>query len=176
MKGLIKNKIFIYVLLSLIAIIVVGVVLIFTINGKKYKVTFDTNGGTNIESITLNKDSEFKLPKDPTKDGYIFVGWMDESGNIIKNDTKINDDLKLKAIWKQKDLNTFIVKFDSNGGSEVSSMTVTKGETLKLPNNPTREGYTFKVWEDSFGTPIYNDALLDVETEITLNAAWNKVN
>ena len=52
-------------------------------------------------------------------------------------------------------------------------MIVVKGETLKLPQNPTKEGYKFKTWVDKNETPIYDEALLSEDT--TLKAVWEKV-
>lgn len=40
----------------------------------------------------------------------------------------------------------FIINFDSNGGSEVSSITTDGSSTINLPSNPTKEGYTFDGW------------------------------
>ena len=41
-----------------------------------------------------------------------------------------------------------------------------------MPANPTKSGYTFKVWETKNGTPIYDKALLS--ESITLYAVWDK--
>ena len=38
------------------------------------------------------------------------------------------------------------VKFYSNGGSRVKSVTARKGESFVMPDNPTREGYIFAGW------------------------------
>lgn len=67
---------------------------------------------------------------------------------------------------------TFNVTFNSDGGTEVISQEVVKGEKLEIFNPPTKEGYEFSGWyngEDSFDikTPITSD--------LTLTAKW-KVN
>ena len=41
---------------------------------------------------------------------------------------------------------TFEVKFDSKGGSEVPSQNVEMGALVTEPEAPTREGYTFDGW------------------------------
>ena len=78
----------------------------------------------------------------------------------------------MKAIWVTESLEIITVKFDSNGGSKVNDIFVLKGNTLKLPKNPTRDGYTFKVWVDKNDVPIYDDALLSEDT--ILKAIWEK--
>ena len=66
---------------------------------------------------------------------------------------------------------TYTVRFDSNGGTRVSSHTVEEGVRAYEPNVPTRNGYTFLGWylngrEFNFSTRIYED--------ITLEAKWEK--
>ena len=68
-------------------------------------------------------------------------------------------------------LNTHIVTFDSNGGSSVLSQTVKHGEKVEKPEDPTREGYTFKNW-------TYNDEEWSfigylVTNDMTLLANWD---
>lgn len=49
------------------------------------KITFDTKGGSKIDSITINKETELTLPKEPTRDGYVFKGWVDKNETPIYN-------------------------------------------------------------------------------------------
>ena len=67
----------------------------------------------------------------------------------------------------------FAVTFDSNGGSEVFDQTVVGGEKAVMPENPTREGYTFLGWKykDSDGTK-YFDPETPVTGNIDLIAEW----
>lgn len=69
-------------------------------------------------------------------------------------------------------LTEFTVTFDSNGGTSVSSVVVTKDEKVSAPTNPTKDGYTFDGWyldgeKYDFSTPVTKD--------ITLRAQWTKV-
>lgn len=48
------------------------------------KITFDTKGGNNIESVTINKGSALSLPKNPTRSGYTFKEWTLKNGNTVK--------------------------------------------------------------------------------------------
>ncbi len=69
-----------------------------------YTITFDTNGGTEIASITINKDSCIQNLSAPTKDGYVFDGWyLDKSFTTVFNTTtKITSNLTLYAKWDAK--------------------------------------------------------------------------
>ena len=58
-----------------VAIVVLIALFILALSGctPSVVVTFDTNGGSAVESITVGED--FKLPANPTKDGFVFAGW-----------------------------------------------------------------------------------------------------
>ncbi|MCB9499118.1 MAG: InlB B-repeat-containing protein [Erysipelotrichaceae bacterium] len=43
----------------------------------KYTLTFDSQDGTNIDSLVGVTGSLIKAPADPTKEGYTFTGWVD---------------------------------------------------------------------------------------------------
>lgn len=66
------------------------------------KVDFDSDGGTKIESLTIEKGSKLVLPKSPTKEGYIFKNWKDKEGNIIKNGTVLENDITLYAVYEKE--------------------------------------------------------------------------
>ena len=64
----------------------------------KYTVTFDSDGGTDVSSVTILENETIKKPSDPTKEGYTFDGWYNGD---VKFDfkTKITKNLTLKAKW-----------------------------------------------------------------------------
>lgn len=64
-------------------------------------ITFDTQGGSIIDSITIVKDTELTLPKDPTRDGYVFKGWVDKNETPIYNKVLLAEDTTLYAIWEK---------------------------------------------------------------------------
>ena len=137
-------------------------------------ITFDTKGGSIIDSITIGKDTELTLPKDPTRDGYKFKGWVDKNETPIYNKVLLAEDTILYAVWeKDETSNTITITFDTKGGSKVNSITINKDTELTLPKDPTRNGYVFKGWVDKNETPIYNKVLLAEDT--TLYAVWEKV-
>ena len=168
----IKGKV---ILFGILFILVIGfIVAYFNFNNNSsstYTVTFDSDGGSPIASVKANKDEIINL-RSTIKEGFVFDGWVDEDGNKVSNEYVVTRDAKLKATWVTESLEIITVKFDSNGGSKVNDIFVLKGNTLKLPKNPTRDGYTFKVWVDKNDVPIYDDALLSEDT--ILKAVWEK--
>lgn len=64
-------------------------------------ITFDTKGGSIIDSITIGKEIELTLPKEPTQDGYIFKGWVDKNETPIYNKALLAEDTTLYAVWEK---------------------------------------------------------------------------
>ena len=64
-------------------------------------ISFDTKGGSIIDSITIGKDAELTLPKEPTRDGYTFKGWVDKNETPIYNKVLLIEDTTLYAVWEK---------------------------------------------------------------------------
>ena len=133
----------------------------------KYRVTFDSNGGSEVFTQEVEEGSLAQKPEDPTRDGYIFGGWEYNDEEYTFNES-VSKDITLKAKWTQSVVR-YSVKFDSDGGTTVYTITVNEGEVAKKPTDPTREGYTFKYWtlndaEYTFDAPVTSN--------IELKAVW----
>ena len=70
-------------------------------------VTFDSDGGSSVAAATVAYNGTVTEPADPKKSGYSFAGWVvaEKSGSFAKGETfdfntKITENLKLKAVWK----------------------------------------------------------------------------
>ena len=68
-------------------------------------ITFDSNGGSATQSITVSKDSTAEQPEAPSREGYIFVGWYRDNGTFTEpfafgedGDT-ISSNVTLYAQW-----------------------------------------------------------------------------
>lgn len=67
---------------------------------------------------------------------------------------------------------SFIVSFNTQGGNKISSVAITDGEKITLPENPTKDGYEFQGWYlDSELTNAFN-ASNCVSEDVTLYAKW----
>lgn len=67
---------------------------------------------------------------------------------------------------------TYKVNFDTVGGNSLSKISVKEGETLKLPEEPKKEGFKFNGWLLS-GEKF--DETKKIEKNMTLTASWEKV-
>lgn len=169
-----NKKVFI-VIGTIITISIFVFILIF-INSKKivtYKVLFDSDGGSLIEPQTVKLNEKVIKPKDPTKEGYIFLEWTYQ-GVIFDFSNDVTSDLKLVAKWfkRQENAETFVIKFDTDGGTTISNQVIEKGQKIEKPIIPTKEGYIFVEWD-------YNNESYDfeksVEEDIVLKAIWKKI-
>jgi len=71
------------------------------LQGRFIKITFETNGGTTIDSLDLKYNEKITKPTDPEKDGYEYAGWYLDSSLSTGNDfnTNITDDTTLYVKW-----------------------------------------------------------------------------
>ena len=109
-------------------IAILAVVLFLIVKGcgrsKEFEVTFDTQGGSEVTSITVKKDDTIKEPEIPTKEGYIFEGWYYENQKF-DFDTKIKEDITLVAKWSLADNLELKVKEMSLQIGDKTNLTVT---------------------------------------------------
>ncbi len=75
-------------------------------NGSTYYiVSFETNGGSNVSSQVVERNSVVEKPADPTKENLNFSGWYTdkELKNKFDFSTKISNNLTLYAGWTKED-------------------------------------------------------------------------
>ncbi|MBE7089423.1 MAG: hypothetical protein E7362_01305 [Clostridiales bacterium] len=146
---------------------------------QNYTVTFDSNGGTAVESKTVEERTKVAEPTAPTKSAtaeytFTFAGWT-LNGADYDFDTLVTGNITLVAKWTETK-NTYTVTYDSNGGSAVAPETKEYGLTFAEPTAPTKSAtaeytFTFAGWtlddEDyDFNTLVTGD--------ITLVAKWTE--
>ncbi len=69
----------------------------------------------------------------------------------------------------------YTVSFNSNGGSQISSVTVTNGKPLTTLIEPNKTGYVFEGWyiDEALTTP-FNFGVTLITKDITLYAKWSE--
>lgn len=123
---------------------------------NQYTITFDTDGGSEVASVTADFGTIIKKPADPTKVGYTFDGWYPEMPSVMESD------MTCKAYWK---INSYTITFNTNEGSTVSSITSYYGSIISKPTNPTRKGYRFGGWSPEIPTTMPAE-------DVTVSAIW----
>lgn len=68
-----------------------------------YTAQFDTNGGSAVDKVKTDKNGKIERPADPTKEGYIFVGWYSDSKLTKPFDfsAELTANSTLYAKWKE---------------------------------------------------------------------------
>ena len=128
-----KNKLYLFIFFAFVLVLLNGC------KPKTIMVTFDSAGGTQIETLEIKKGEIALKPVDPIKDGYQFLGWyLDET--LFDFSTKVKEDINLVAKWQ---IITYTVTFESNGGSSVLSQNVNANGLVQKPVNPIKVGYDF---------------------------------
>lgn len=167
------------IIASLLGMILTVLLVACTLEGQGFKVYFVTNGGSSIQTHTVTGET-FAASElanfETTKTGFDFVSW--HTHGSLSDETiasgSYNDDVTFYAKWQEKgsEITSYIVTFNSNGGSSVSSQTVLEGGVAILPDAPKRAGHIFLEWQ-------LNDETFDFDTiltaSITLVAKWEIV-
>ena len=135
-----------------------------------YTLSFDTDGGSSIENVSLTAGSTITAPADPTKEGYTFKGWNPALPEVMpaKN-------LTVTAKWEAQ---TKAITYNLNGGELTGSYPTEfkVGEGATLPT-PTKEGHEFKGWYDN--SECTGDVIVTISkttlTDVTVYAKWEEI-
>ena len=125
---------------------------------NQYDVVFIVDGEV-ISKSTQDYGTVITAPENPTKPDYNFIGWDPE---YKEGATVPEGGVTYTAQWAA---NEVTITFDSNGGSEVPSITQKPGTPVTAPADPTREGYIFMGWSEDVPTTM-------PDKDITLVAQW----
>ena len=127
-----------------------------------YPVTFykDATKAETVYSGNVNYGTALGgLAFDPSMDGYTFMGWAYEGTDTIlnlANETVPVGGVSLVAIWE---IESYTVNFRANNGkyadgTDLKTTTVTFGNAVVAPEEPTRTGYTFNGWNPALPAAI----------------------
>ena len=101
---------------------------------ESYTVSFDSDGGTDVDSQDVEPGERAVKPDDPEKEGYEFQGWYYKNKKFDFK-TEIDSDITLKAKWKAIE---YEVRFSTDGGSRVDPVKVLFGDSIEPPEDPTK--------------------------------------
>ncbi len=139
----------------------------------KYKITFDSKGGNELEPIEAVCGEKVEYPEAPTRKDYKFVEWVTKDKEETYDPEKNTDckDVALIAKWEEEV--SFKVKFDTNGGNSIKTIYVKCDTELPTLPVPTKSEYKFTSWTNKEGKVISKGDILDCG-DITLYANYTK--
>ena len=156
-----------------------------------YTVTFNANGGSEVQPQTVNHGDTVNEPDDPAKDDYTFAGWHKDTTCTqpwnFDTDT-VTSDLILHAKWIPNKPgptppsgggssdgnmdNAYRVLFNDGATTLYIVTDLSAGDKLTKPEDPVKDGYTFAGWhKDTACTQAwdFNDGITG---SMTLYAKW----
>ena len=150
----------------------------------EFAITLDAGGGTfispdgeaSVYTYFLQYGTTLDLPT-CSREGYAFMGWMDEDGNPVEQITSVNlGDMSLTASWMQTGVEYRIEYMLDGGAMEGNPETALSDVTVSL-SEPVREGYLFLGWYDNpngVGEPYLSTPFGRTE-DLTLYALWQEM-
>lgn len=142
-----------------------------------YSVTFDSQNGSAVPTSSYQAGGSIALPAAPIRSSYNFLGWFAQSsgGNALASpySPASAGNLILYARWQAPI--SYVVSFDTHGGSAVGDTSFSSGGSIALPSQPTRSGFQFDGWflNASGGNLISWPYAPGVTNDITLHAQWS---
>lgn len=226
------------IIIGFILLLILTFFIVVFVFNNKYEITFDTNGGSPVQKIKISKKDNFTLPESPTKEGYIFggfvyenklvtgltkfdsnvtlkvrwikedadvinityviddktmitinvkgdtpifidvpvkdgykmIGWTNEEGYSIDDNTILTSDVTLKPRFIKDTDETYKISFNSDNDSKVNDIIVVRNSKIVLPIVPNKRGYKFDGWIKSDNTKVTSDTIVD--SDMTLTAKW----
>ena len=136
---------------------------VFNDDVKTITIKFDSKGGSEVKDIVIYENVKLKLPTEPSKAGYKFVGWEDKNGTPIYNDALLSEDTTLYAKWKKIEENKTTTKkqrqtdnkntvsYYCESGYVLNGTKCTKTET-KNATGRCPQGYSAGAWDYDYCT------------------------
>ena len=114
--------------------------------------TFQASGGSAVDSMSVLNGKTIVKPTDPTREGYIFIGWYSDEQHespFLFGTELITADTVLYARWVESisGLTERTIDFDLryDNAPEIPSVKTKGGKLYNVPT-PERVGYTFNGW------------------------------
>ena len=126
-----------------------------------YTVTFWDWEGTLLETQEVEAGTDAVPPEVPGREGYTLSGWVPDYRGVTEN-------ISVTAQYEAIDPDTLklTVTFVDWNDAVLKTVKVKSGESADPPKDPTREGYIFTGWRNSF---------TNVKEDVTIYAQYEKV-
>ena len=127
-----------------------------------YTISYDLADGVNSPENPTSYTIESGLItlKDPTREGYTFVGWYNGEQLVTTIDSNTLENISLTAKWT---VNSYKLTFDVDGN--LTEKNFKYGESVTAIENPTKVGHTFVGWSEELPETM-------PANDITVEAKW----
>ena len=133
-----------------------------TARSNVYTVTFKDYNNVVLKTETVEAGKSATPPGDPVRTGYAFCGWNNSYHNVTKDvictavyqskgdGNKEGQEEKKSEKDSDEKNGTYTVTFKDYDGIVLKTQTVKYGKDASAPDDPVREGYIFRGWDDSY--------------------------
>ena len=140
---------------------------------NNYTISFNSNGGSAIASVTLPYLTELPSFSEPTRTGYAFIGWFSDSAfsEPFSLTTMPLGGMTLYAKWQ---IQSYTLTFDTQGGTEIPEQTLIYNTSLIVPTEPFKEFYDFVGWSsvpDAYVPYLFTSMPAE---DLTIYAIWEE--
>ena len=121
-------------------------------NKDAHEVTFDSNGGSSVDTQEILHGEKVTEPNDPIRPGYTFEGWTYNGSPWVFYGYSVSEDITLTANWKAID---YTVTFKNEDGVVLEAQekvhygdsVIYHGNIPVKPNPVDHYIYTFNGWD-----------------------------
>ncbi|MBQ2848502.1 MAG: InlB B-repeat-containing protein [Clostridia bacterium] len=120
-----------------------------TWNPDEFTATYYVDGEQYGKAYDILFGDEMDIPADPYKEGHEFKGWADSAESttpVAIPATMPANDVNYYAVFEAIE---YTIKFADTGDETIADITLPYGTEIVAPEDPTREGYTFKGWAET---------------------------
>ncbi|MCQ2070276.1 MAG: InlB B-repeat-containing protein, partial [archaeon] len=123
---------------------------------NQYTITFKADGNV-VSSQKMDYGAVIVAPEAPAKEGFVFIAWTGYTEGVT-----VARNMTFNAEYVP---GTFTITYMSDG-EEYLKATVEYGSVIKLPAQPTKEGYTFVEWDG------YTEGMTVPAKDLVFNAVF----
>lgn len=140
---------------------------------NKHEVIFDAKGGTfdggsEIIQFEYAYGDAIGFPKEPTREGYVFAGWVNDNGESVDTSALMPDmSMVINAVWEPLD---FTVTYETYTEEYIPPVTYRFGDFVELPDYVVKDGYYFAGWSVN-GEIIYGEFYMPAQ-DVVISAEW----
>jgi hypothetical protein len=123
---------------------------------KQYEVRFVDYDGTIIEMQRVFHGEDANFSGTPSRIGHTFIGWNHETTNI-------QSDWFIFAIYE---IEEYIITFMDGNREVLTTQTIKFGESIVVPDEPTKEDHIFEGWDQPLENPTSNLTINPIFREV----------
>ncbi len=122
-----------------------------------YRITFDSDGGTYVEPMTVNMNTWLTEPTEPTKEGFVFDGWNYNGKKFLFNryvNDYVTEDVTLKAIWIREQTSNLSDSghefIDNSSNNSQGTVTAGNGNGSNINGNNSSQTSTVRGYQQIY--------------------------